>query len=74
MAPARGDAGDSPFRLAAVHAELNVVAALVAAAPSLNPSRSARSRMRLHLLGALRAGPDRSTPTGRERRRMSIAF
>lgn len=38
--------------------ERNVVDALLAAAPALNPSHGARSRMRRRLLGALHLGAD----------------
>ncbi len=60
MMPEHEDVSDSLLRLVPVHAELNLVAALLAAAPALNPSRGARSRMRRRLHRALLPNPDAS--------------
>ena len=54
------DVSDSLLRLVPVHAELDMAAALLAAAPALNPSRGARSRMRRRLHRALPLNPDTS--------------
>lgn len=58
--------------------EPRVVAALVAAAPALNPSRGARARMRLRVLAGVRLSTERSgssAPTyGAAQRRVSIAY
>jgi hypothetical protein len=61
--PERADADGAPIPLAPlllapISAELGIVAALVAAAPRLNPSRSACSRMRNRLLEALSVHPE----------------
>lgn len=71
-----GNADDSPIRLAAAPSELQVRAALVAAAPSLNPSRGSRNRMYRRLIGTLRLIPERPAPAARstEHHRMSAAF
>ncbi len=60
MMPEHEDVSDSLLRLVPVHAELNLVAALLAAAPALNPSRGARSRMRRRLHRALLPNSDAS--------------
>jgi hypothetical protein len=67
------DADDSPIRLAAAPSDLQVRAALVAAAPSLNPSRGARNRMHRRLIGTLLLIPERPAPAARstKHRRMN---
>ncbi|MDQ2722989.1 MAG: hypothetical protein M3Y19_06770 [Actinomycetota bacterium] len=79
--PGRGGSEDRPVRLVAAGLEPRVVAALVAAAPALNPSRGARARMRLRVLAGVRMSTERasssphSSPTyGAAQRRVSIAY
>jgi len=74
----RGSTEDWPVWLDPAGLEPRVVAALVAAAPALNPSHGARARMRLRVLAGVRLSTERSgssAPTyGAAQRRVSIAY